>query len=202
MRTIVCAVLLSVVLLTTTALADVPGLMNYQGTLTDGDGVALDTTVSMTFSIYTDSTGGSQIWTETQSAVGINSGIFNVLLGRVNAILDTVFKDPERWLGVQVGGDPELQPRQRIAAVGYALQCASAGSDGDWTIDGDNLYRLNGNVGLGRDNPSAKLDIVGSTRVRGKLWVDQLDSTESVLNIYNWDLSDWELVAASDADRF
>ncbi|MFC1682901.1 hypothetical protein ACFL0G_01670 [Candidatus Zixiibacteriota bacterium] len=176
--------------------------MSYQGTLTDEYGVALDTTVDMTFSIHTDSTGGSQVWTETQSAVAINSGIFNVLLGRVNAILDTVFKDPSRWLGVQVGGDAELQPRQRITAVGYALHSAAGGSDGDWIIDGDNLYRLDGNVGIGSDNPSAKLDIIGNTRVRGKLWIDQLDSTESVLNIYNWDLSDWELVAASDADRF
>ena len=120
MRMAAIVIVLSLVLLSTTALAEVPGLMNYQGTLTDGDGVALDTTVSMTFSIYTDSVGGSQVWTETQLAVAVGSGLFNVLLGSVNRIPDTVFKDPERWLGVQVGGDPELTPRQRIASVGYA----------------------------------------------------------------------------------
>ncbi|MFC1683792.1 hypothetical protein ACFL0G_06275, partial [Candidatus Zixiibacteriota bacterium] len=141
MRTIVCAVLISVVMLTTAVLADVPGLMNYQGTLTDDNGMALDTTVAMTFSIYTDSTGGSQVWTETQPAVGVNSGIFNVLLGRVNAISDTVFKDPSRWLGVQVGDDPELAARQRIASVGYSFRAAEAdtakyatsgAADNDW----------------------------------------------------------------------
>lgn len=137
--------------------AEVPGLMNYQGTLTDAGGVALDTTVSMTFSIYTDSTGGSLIWTETQPAVEVNSGIFNVLLGRVNTILDTVFNDPSRWLGIQVGGDPELQPRQRIAAVGYAFWAAEADtaeyarsaavSDGDWTVSNNILYPA-GDYGL------------------------------------------------------
>jgi hypothetical protein len=135
---------------------EVPGLMNYQGTLTDAGGVALDTTVSMTFSIYTDSTGGAQVWTETQAAVVVSSGVFNVLLGRVNSISDTVFKDPERWLGVQAGADPELQPRQRIAAVGYALQSST---DGDWTISGSNMYSaVPGNVGIGTTAPSFRLD--------------------------------------------
>ncbi len=201
MRAMAFVVLLSM-MLSTAVFADVPGLINYQGTLSDQYGAALDTTVAMTFSIYTDSTGGTQVWTETQSAVGVNSGLFNVLLGRVNAISDTVFNDPSRWLGVQVGGDPELVPRHRMAAVGYALQSAAGGNDSDWTVDGDNLYRLDGNVGIGRADPITKLDIVGLTRVRGGLYVGQLGSTESTLDIYNSDVSDWELVAASDADRF
>ena len=204
MRAIAFVMVLTVILLSTEALAEVPGLINYQGTLIDEYGVVLDTTIEMTFSIYTDSTGGTQVWTETQSAVTVSSGLFNVLLGRVNAIEDTVFSGPERWLGVQAGGDAELSPRQRIGSVGYAFMAGSGGgsSDGDWTIDGDNLYRLVGNVGIGRDDALTKLDIVGNTRVRGNLYVDQLDSTESVLDIYNYDVSDWELVAASDADRF
>ena len=102
MKATAILLLLSLALLSTTALAEVPGLMNYQGTLSDADGVALDTTVSMTFRIYTDSTGGSMVWSESQSAVAVGSGMFNVLLGSVNEIADTVFSDPVRWLGVQV----------------------------------------------------------------------------------------------------
>jgi len=124
--------------------AETPGLMNYQGTLTDAGGLALDTTVAMTFSIYSDSVGGAQVWTETQPSVAVTGGIFSVLLGRVSGIADTVFNDPQRWLGVQVGGDLELAPRQRIAAVGYAFRAAEAdtaeyarsgaggGADNDW----------------------------------------------------------------------
>jgi len=158
-------VALSVVLFSTAVLAEVPGLMNYQGTLTDVDGVALDTTVSMTFSIYTDSTGGSSLWTETQSSVVVDHGLFNVLLGRVNA------NGASRWLGVQVGVDPELAPRQRIASVGYAFQAAEADTadysrkalavdDGDWTISGSNIYSaVSGNVGIGTATPARKLDV-------------------------------------------
>jgi hypothetical protein len=160
---------LSIAMLSTAALAEVPGLINYQGTLTDSNDVALDTTVSMTFSINTDSVGGTQVWSETQSAVTVSHGLFNVLLGRVNAIEDTVFKDAERWLGVQVGGDPELTPRQRIAAEGYALK---AGHDGDWTIVGNNMYSaVPGSVGIGTSSPAYKLDVVGDLKTSGAVLV-------------------------------
>jgi hypothetical protein len=45
----------------------------------------------------------------------VNDGRFNVLLGRVNAIPDTVFQDPERWLGIRVESDSGLESRQRMA---------------------------------------------------------------------------------------
>ena len=128
MRTMVFILVLSLSLLSAVASAGVPGLISYQGTLMDDAGAALDTTVAMTFSIYDDSTAGTQLWTETQSAIVVDNGIFNVLLGSVNAIQDTVFNGPGRWLAVQVGGDPELTPRQRMASVAYAMR---TGGDGD-----------------------------------------------------------------------
>ena len=120
MRTAFFMVLATTMLLSAAALADVPGLMNYQGTLTDAYDAALDTTVSMTFAIYNDSTGGSQLWTETQSSVAVSRGVFNVLLGRVNPLSDAVFSAASSWLQIQVGGDPVLAPRQRIVAAGYS----------------------------------------------------------------------------------
>ncbi|KPL19198.1 MAG: hypothetical protein AMJ92_04065 [candidate division Zixibacteria bacterium SM23_81] len=177
--------------------AEVPGLINYQGTLTDGDGVTLDTTVSMTFSIYPLSVGGTAVWTETQPAVVVSSGVFNVLLGSVDSIADTVFKDPERWLGVQVGGDPELTPRQRIAAVGYALwaaeadtaeyarSCDGGGGGGGWVDDGNvvRLETVTDSVGIGTTSPSAKLDIQGTLNVG-------VDDTGYDVNFYGYRAGD------------
>jgi hypothetical protein len=157
--------------------AEVPGLISFQGTLTDAASMALDTTVSMTFSIYADSTGGSPVpmWWETQPAVVVNHGLFNVLLGRVNAFPDTVFKDPIRWLAVQVGSDPTMEPRQRIASVGYAFwaakadtaeyaRSAAAVSDGDWTVSYNILYPA-GDYGLSMRSSNAMHGQDDSTHV-------------------------------------
>ncbi|KPL20028.1 MAG: hypothetical protein AMJ92_00900 [candidate division Zixibacteria bacterium SM23_81] len=161
-------------MLSMAAMAEVPGLINYQGTLTDGGGVALDTTISITFSIYNDSTGGIQVWTETQTAVEVDKGLFNVLLGRVNSIQDTVFTEPERWLGIQVGGDPELEPRQRIASVGYSYRAEEAdtavyarsgggGASGGWVDEGTVVRLETGtdSVGIGTSLPGYRLHVAG-----------------------------------------
>jgi hypothetical protein len=156
-------VVLTVALMPIAAWAEAPGLISYQGALTDEYDAALDTTVAMTFSIYDDSTGSGLIWTETQPSVAVSAGLFNVLLGRYVAIEDTVFDEPERWLGVQVGGDPELEPRERFASAAYALHAAGGGGgdDGDWTISGSDLYSsVSGNVGIGITNPGRKLHVV------------------------------------------
>ena len=108
-----------------TVQAAVPTLINYQGRLADGDGAPLDTTVSMVFTIYDSEAGGISKWTETQPSVSVAGGLFNVLLGSVTPISDSVFKAPARYLGVQVGSDPELIPRSRIVSVGYAQRVAT-----------------------------------------------------------------------------
>src|SRR3990170_7051733 len=92
--------------------AQVPQLINYQGKLTKSTGAPLDTNISMVFSIYADSAGTIIKWTETQGAVVVEKGIFNVLLGSVNPIPDSVFDGSIRYLSVQVGSDPEITPRK------------------------------------------------------------------------------------------
>ncbi len=64
----------------------IPTMINYQGYLTDASGNPINGTVGMTFSIYTTASGGSALWTETQSSVSVTDGLFNVLLGSVNPI--------------------------------------------------------------------------------------------------------------------
>lgn len=116
-----------ILLLAAAVVAGVPELMNYQGRLTDNGGTPLDTTVSMTFTIYDDSTGGNPIWTETHSVVTVTGGSFNVLLGSLIGVPDTLWWST-RYLSIAVGADSEILPRTPITSTPYSF--ISHGVDG------------------------------------------------------------------------
>lgn len=123
------------------AQAAVPQLINYQGRLTNDAGDALDTTVTMVFSICDAPTLGGVFWQETQTSVTVVGGLFNVLLGSVEPLHDSVFRFPDRYLGVKVGGDPELTPRTRLVSVAY--------SDRASTVDGASGGSITSQVAIG-----------------------------------------------------
>jgi len=101
----------------------VPHMINYQGILNDPTtGAPIDTTQTMVFSIYGPSNPVVAIWQETQNNVLIENGYFSVMLGSVTPIPPDVFEGDEKYLGVKVGDDPEMTPRQRIYSVGYAFK--------------------------------------------------------------------------------
>ena len=126
--------------LTTLAFAAVPPMINYQGKLTKPTGAPLDMTTQMIFCIYADPITLNPLWCDTQSAVVVEKGVFNVLLGSQHPIPDSVFDGNVRYLGVKVGNDAEITPRKPMVSVGYAY------TDGDWTINGNNIYSLHRNV--------------------------------------------------------
>jgi hypothetical protein len=107
--------------------ATVPQLINYQGTLTDRNGVNVPNgNYIIEFKLYDVSTSGTALWTEkwdsTTSQVQTVSGDFNVMLGSYVAIPADFFAlHPVTYLGIKVGNDTEMLPRQRIVSVGYAF---------------------------------------------------------------------------------
>jgi len=111
----------------------VPHLINYQGRLTNTAGNPLNGSYPMTFTLYSEPTGGTPLWTETQT-VPVTRGVFSVLLGNAASISSTVFDGSDRWLGVKVGSDSEMVPRRRVVSVGYAYRAEDA-NNAD-TVDG------------------------------------------------------------------
>ena len=148
--------LIAILGLSTLAYAEVPKMINYQGKITTPQGALIDTTVSMTFSIYGDPLGmPPSLWGETQDSVKVEYGVFSVLLGSVNPIPDSVFDGNVRYLALKVGNDAVMMPLRPIVSVGYAYHAGTADTahfampDADWTINGDDIYHINGNVGIG-----------------------------------------------------
>ena len=105
------------------AYAEVPQYISYQGKLMDATGdKAVTGSITMTFRLYDASTGGTELWKEAHSIslAEADKGLFNVVLGSVTSLSSTDFNTP-MWLSVQVTGDSEMTPRQRLTASGYAL---------------------------------------------------------------------------------
>ena len=97
--------------------AEVPRVINYQGKLTDGSGVALDGSYDIIFRLYTTETGGTAIWTEAHTgddAITITNGLFDVQLGTLTDL--NIAFDDTYWIELQVGTET-LSPREKFVAV-------------------------------------------------------------------------------------
>ena len=129
--------LTATMLLAAGGLADVPPVLNHQGMLTDDAGAPLTGDFYMTFRLYEAAEGGSEIWSETQQ-VSVENGVFNVYLGVVAPLDDTLFDGQDIWLGVTVESDAEMAPRLRLGSVLYAFTANRDASEPPvWYLDDD-----------------------------------------------------------------
>lgn len=107
--------------------AEIPGLMNYQGRLTDDTGNPVaDIPHSLIFKIYDED--GAVLWEESH-LVTTAEGFFTVQLGSNGSPLTAdIFNHAECWLGITVGTDPEISPRTRLNTVPYAFKTGNVES--------------------------------------------------------------------------
>jgi hypothetical protein len=94
----------------------VDDVMQVQGRLTDGGGAPISGDVTIVASLYDVDVGGTARCTDTDS-VPVNDGLFVMNLDSCTA---SDFNGDKLYLGIQVGADPEMTPRQQIYAVPYA----------------------------------------------------------------------------------
>ncbi len=151
--------------------------INYQGKLTDASNVSVaNGTYNMEFKLYTASSGGSAIWTETRTGadkVTVSSGLFSVLLGEVNSLAGVDFNQT-LYLGVNIGGtgtpgwDGEMTPRKKLGAVPAAVMAETVTGAAQTAIT--SLGTLTG------------LTVTGSTTLRG-LTVDNAVATQDRIAI-------------------
>ncbi len=103
-----------------------PGTISYQGMLNDAAGQPINGNTDITFRLYNTPTGATSaaLWMEAHAganAVPISNGLFNVLLGSLTPIPASVWSNANVYLGVQVGNDAEMTPREIVSPVGPAM---------------------------------------------------------------------------------
>ena len=141
--------------------AQIPHTLSYQAVLTDNAGVPKpDGSYSITFRLYTAVSGGTALWTESQT-LQVRRGLFSAVLGSVTPFgVDLTFAQPY-WLSLQVAPDAEMTPRLPLTSTAYSLA--------PWTSIGSSVYVSDVLVGIGIVPDSVtgyRLDVNGQTLMR------------------------------------
>jgi len=100
--------------------AQVPGLINYQGRLTDGSGSPVTGNRTMAVRLYDAATGGNMTHEETIGTVGVANGTYSFQFGASGNGIVSVLSGQD-FLALTVNGTEE-STRTRLLAVPYALK--------------------------------------------------------------------------------
>lgn len=87
-----------------------------QGRLLDSHGNPINGTRTITMTLYDAASGGTALCADADNVTAVN-GLFNAYMDTCTA---QDLNGRQVWLGIRVGGDAEMTPRQRIYAVPYA----------------------------------------------------------------------------------
>ena len=101
-------------------------VLSFQGRLSASDGKPLpDGPYAVRFAMYAAASGGIMLWSETQGVTQIG-GTFVAYLGVVTPFPSDLLAGGDRWLGIRVGGDPEMANRVRMTPSPWAIRAAKA----------------------------------------------------------------------------
>ncbi len=124
----------------------------FQGFLTDDLGDPLNDPVDITFSFYLHEFDfyGDAYWRETHQNVSVNDGVFNVNLGSITP-MDNLSFDIGYYVGIRVGTDPEMTPREPLRAVAYAMSLGGGFRVGP-VVSSSDAANVIGGISLAVDN--------------------------------------------------
>ncbi len=116
-------ILLSLFIVISNAFAQIDKNITYQGILKNADAtIVTDGDYQLTFKLYDVESGGTALWTETQT-VSVSNGLFSAYLGTETAI--TLDFNSQYWLGITVASGSEMTPRTKIVTSPYSIFASS-----------------------------------------------------------------------------
>lgn len=194
------------------AFSQTPQAFKYQAVVRNGGGeIVANQLVGFEISIHDSIPAGTKVYQETHTVETNDFGLAILEIG--NGVSspgkwETIdWSKNDKFLEVAVditGGEQYVSMgTTQLLAVPYAMYSESTGDTTRWRKIEDDLYFDQGTVGVGTTSPLnwAKLDVRGNIYVDGYSIINPSDGSDAVLDLYNT-VSDWEMVAASDANRF
>lgn len=173
--TLVAAGLICLVV-SSTVVAEGQKVLTVQGRLTDAGGTPLDGFFDISYRMYTDSTGGTELWGETHTNVPVEAGLFRVNLGETTPLIDQFF-DIEIWIEFQVEADPPLSPRQKLGSAPHAFQ---AGEVTATRPIGGSLDTAQVKLEATDTGASMRLRVVPTSQTTGRIAMDVTQQGSSV----------------------
>ncbi|MBN1756602.1 hypothetical protein JW877_10390, partial [bacterium] len=76
-------IVIFIVLFWSVIFAQIPRTINYQGKLTDPDGIAIEGIANINFALYDTVTAGIPLWNSGIIAVNCAKGLFDIALGPI-----------------------------------------------------------------------------------------------------------------------
>jgi len=140
-----------------TKISSVPLLISHQGYIVDSTGTGITGTLPITFNFWDDSIAGTNPLSLSFPGIILTKGVFSV-----NLDITSLDLTKQYWLETVVNGQI-LAPRMRLTSAPYSLA--------PWETNGTSIYYDGGNVGIGTNNPSASLEVIGHTFSKAPLAV-------------------------------
>lgn len=132
---------LALILMTAPASAGIlPLRIPFQGRLIDpATNNPRNGNITMSFRLYDAPTGGSALFTESQT-VAVNNGVFSVQIGTIALLSPDLFSGASAYLGITVESDSEMLPRQPLSMTPYAFTAMQLVGDGDVRVNAGTAY--------------------------------------------------------------
>lgn len=178
-------VLLTIMMCAGNVYGQAPNTLMYQGKLTDANLDPIVGPVAVTFRIYDAEVEGVVLWSEFHEALTPHqTGVFTVELGALESFGPGVFDGSLRYLGIQVGEDEEMTPRQPITSTPYSLTSNTPGA----------AYRFLGGSSFGTDVTAAdsiKVNVPGSgyLLLEATAWARMISDIMATSSYYGYRVS-------------
>lgn len=160
------------ILVTTTMLyAQSPDMMSYQAVIRDNNNdLVANQAVGMQISILQGFSSGTAVYEETHTPTTNDNGLATIMIGNgtvVSGDITTIdWANGPYFIKTETdptgGTNYSITGTSQLLSVPYALHAKSSG-DKIWNTNANGIDYMNGNVGVGTNNPETKLHVDGTS---------------------------------------